>query len=53
MCLRTALHEKKLRECFMILKKQNKTVAPFEHNETPQSTLEIHNKTQNINLGSY
>lgn len=51
MCLRTALHGKKLRECFMIQKK--KSVAPFEHNETPQSTLEIHSKTENMNSGSY
>lgn len=35
------------------LKKKKKTVAPFEHNETPQSTLEIHDKTYNMNLGSY
>lgn len=33
---------KKLGEFFAI-KKKNPTIAPFEHNETPQSTLGIYN----------
>lgn len=49
MCLETILHGLQTLRKFFIIK--NKTVASFEHNETPQSTWGIHSLTKNVYSG--